>query len=90
MSQPISSMVVSNVTQTDIICGGPNPQTIAAGGQATWPGAQMPALCADVNFRAAFLAGSLQITINGVSLPQTSPQVHTFLDNIANQLIVLT
>jgi hypothetical protein len=92
MSQPTSTMIVTNNSQVAISMGGPYPQTVAAGGQATWTSAQMPALCADVNFRAAFLAGSLGVQVNGNSLPSptTSPQVSAFLDDIASQVIVLT
>jgi hypothetical protein len=90
MSQPVSSMVVTNNTLAPVTFGGPNPQTIPVGENATWPSAEMPPLCADVNFRAAFLAGGIAVAVNGVNLPQTMSQVHTFLDNIANNVIVLT
>lgn len=90
MAQPASTIVVTNNSQTPLTMGGPNPQTIAVGDDATWPASEMPALCLDVNFRSFFLMGLIAITVNGQGLPQSSPQVHTFLDNIGNSVIVLT
>ncbi len=90
MSQPASTIVVSNISQNPLSMGGPNEQTIASGDSATWTAAQMPSLCSDVNFRSCFLMGLLTVTVNGQGLPQSSAQVHTFLDNIANNIIVLT
>jgi hypothetical protein len=84
MSAPSTTMVLENIGQGTIYAGGveiaPNAtQTYTLNSPSS---GAITAVCADVNFWAAFLSGVCTMTLNGQPIPNTSGPVVAFLIEI--------
>ena len=79
MSEPSSSLLVTNTGSIPVYAAGVQ---IGVGGNSTFTGANITAVCGDMNFWGAFLAGNCSVAINGQALT-LSPAVVAFLIEIA-------
>jgi hypothetical protein len=80
MSAPSSTMLVTNTGSVAIWAGG---EEIAVSSNATFTTDEIAAVCADINFWAAFLSGNCSVQLNGQALPPTTPAVVAFLIAVA-------